>query len=269
MENTIITLDGKFWDKNDLISKMYDDEFYYGYLASAVLSSSSLKDLLKSPKVYYNSLIRENDNDSQALRDGHLFHQSILEIDKFSENTFVDVKSKATKLYKEAVESSNGKKVYTESERLNALRLRDAFMRNDEIREMIEACDYEIPIVGEVMDMPFRGKADAVCDSFLLDLKTTTDIHSFYYSAKKWHYDIQVYLYCNLFGIDYKDFFFAVIDKQSLELGLYDCSEEFYFRGESKVAQAIETYKEYFTQHDEGIVLDKKKIYNYNIKGTL
>ena len=78
-----------------------------------------------------------------------------------------------------------------------------------------------------------------------------------------------MYIYCNLFGIDYKDFFFVVIDKQSLELGLYDCYEEFYFRGESKVAKAIETYKEYFTQHDEGIVLDKKKIYNYNIKGTL
>ncbi len=103
MENTIITLDGKFWGKDDLVSKMYDDEFYYVYLASAVLSSSSLKDLLKSPKVYYNALMRENNNDSQALRDGHLFHQSVLEIDKFSENKFEDVQSKVSKVYKGAL----------------------------------------------------------------------------------------------------------------------------------------------------------------------
>ena len=39
-------LDGTVGDKTELLEKMNDDEFYYGYLYKAALSSSSLKILL-------------------------------------------------------------------------------------------------------------------------------------------------------------------------------------------------------------------------------
>ena len=42
----IVLLDGTVWDKTDLLDKMNDDNFYYGYLSQAALSSSSLKLLL-------------------------------------------------------------------------------------------------------------------------------------------------------------------------------------------------------------------------------
>ena len=34
----IVLLDGTVWDKTDLLDKMNDDNFYYGYLSQAALS---------------------------------------------------------------------------------------------------------------------------------------------------------------------------------------------------------------------------------------
>ncbi len=49
---TIKLLDGKIYDKNALLKKMDNDEFYYGELNKLALSSSSLKTLLASHKTY-------------------------------------------------------------------------------------------------------------------------------------------------------------------------------------------------------------------------
>ena len=52
MSNQIVTLDGKFWDKDVILKQMENDEFYYEYLGRNALSSSSVKLLNKSPKAY-------------------------------------------------------------------------------------------------------------------------------------------------------------------------------------------------------------------------
>ncbi len=43
-------LDGKFYDEKELLSKMLDDDFYYGFMHKWAFSSSSIKLLLDSPK---------------------------------------------------------------------------------------------------------------------------------------------------------------------------------------------------------------------------
>jgi hypothetical protein len=54
---------------------------------------------------------------------------------------------------------------------------------------------------------------------------------------------------CNLFvGIDYKDFVFLAVDKKSLDIAIYHCSQEFYHSGEQKVEAALEVYDTYFLQ---------------------
>ena len=124
-------------------------------------------------------------------------------------------------------------------------------------------CEFEVPVLGEVLGMPFRGKADILGNNRICDIKTTSDIKGFPYAAKKYGYDVQVFLYCNLFNIDYKDFKFLVVDKGSLDIGIWDVSEQFYFQGKQKVELGIETYKEYFHNKPE------PELNNYIIKGTL
>jgi hypothetical protein len=67
---TIKLLNNEVFNKQDILSKMMDDEFYYGYLGVNALSSSASKKLLDSPYAYYRSLTEKQTN-VQALRDGY------------------------------------------------------------------------------------------------------------------------------------------------------------------------------------------------------
>lgn len=254
----ITLLDGKQYDKAELLKRMEDDSFYYGELNKLALSSSSLKTLLSSPKTYKFSL-EYGSAESQALRDGWLFHTAILEPNVFEAQTFIDVQSKNTKAFREA--KSENPRVFTSKERKDAERLADAFLRNEHAKELIRNSEFEVPAIDNVMDMPFRGKADVLGKDRIVDLKTTTDIKGFSYSANKYGYDVQCYLYCNLFGKSHKEFYFLVLDKGSLDIGIFNCSEEFYFRGEEKVEKALDLYNKFFI---EGADLD-----NYCLTGEL
>jgi hypothetical protein len=59
-----------------------------------------------------------------------------------------------------------------------------------------------------------------------------------------------MYLYCQLFQKQYFDFKFIVIDKGSGDIGIFDCSEEFYLQGKEKVTFALQRYREYFENKD-------------------
>lgn len=255
----ITLLDQKDYKKNDLLNKMQDDEFYYGELNKIALSSSSIKLLYDSPKKYYY-VTKYGNTSTQGLRDGWLLHCLLLEPEKFDEQIFVDVQSKNTKKYKEAVEEHGT--VYTAKEKSDAERLADAVLKNEQALRLLSNAQYEVPIIGDVMGMPFRGKADILSKNGICDIKTTSDIKAFPYSAKKYGYDIQVYLYCKLFGVQYFDFKFLVIDKGTLDIGIWDVSEEFYLSGEQKVAKGIDTYMTYFLK-------EEAEVNDYVITGTL
>jgi hypothetical protein len=109
--------------------------------------------------------------------------------------------------------------------------------------------------------LPFRAKADIYADGFLADLKTTTDLRAFPYSAKKYGYDVQAFIYTRLFGVPIDKFFFVAIDKASLDIGIYSVSPEFVAEGERKTMEAIELYKQFFILGED---LD-----SYTVVGTL
>ena len=100
--NPFVLLDGSQWSHSELLERMQEDDFYYGYLGKASLSSSSVKLLNQSPKAYQSYLHRGSE-ESSALTNGKLVHMLILEPHKVQDSfEIVDVKSKATKIFKEA-----------------------------------------------------------------------------------------------------------------------------------------------------------------------
>ena len=251
-------LNGEKWDEQELLAKMDDDSFYYGHLGKHALSSSSIKLLQSSPKKYHY-VTQYGNEESQALRDGWLFHTSILEPDVFNSQIFVDVQSKNTKKYKEAL-AEHGK-VFTMKEKSDAERLADAFLKNEQALQLITDCEFEVPAVGEIDGLPFRGKADVLGKHGIVDLKSTTDIRAFPYSAKKYGYDIQVYIYCELFNVPYTEFQFIALDKGTLDIAIYDVSEDFYLEGERKTLEAIDRYRMFF--------IDNADLNSYTLRGTL
>ena len=253
----ITTFDNKQWQYIDIIERMYDDEFYYGYLGSNALSSSSAKKLLQSPKAYLKSL--NVNQDAQPLRDGRLVHLSVLEPHKIKDLTIVEG-SKATKGFKEAVLDLGSANVYTRSEFNNANKIADAVLKCSEVTSLLQGAEFEVPQAKMIDGLPFRGKADILKDNVIIDLKTTSDIAKFRWSAKHFSYDLQAALYLKMFEAD--EFIFVVVDKDSKDIMICDCSDEFINNGLVKLDRAIEQYKYFF--QDEIPNLD-----NYVIHETL
>jgi hypothetical protein len=253
----ITTFDNKQWTKEELLANMQDDSFYYGYLGQNALSSSSIKTLVNSPKTYYFTT-KYGSGETQALRDGKLFHTMILEPEKLNDMIFVDAATKASKEYKLAKET--GKEVYTKNEKKAAERLCDALLRNEAVKQYLTKAEYEVPQIAMIDGIPIRAKADIIKGNTIIDLKTTTGIKDFRYSADKYSYDLQAWLYREMFGVD--NFIFIAIDKGSLDIAIFECSDEFYEKGKQKFEQGISNYKYFFQTND--VDLDQ-----YVLRGVL
>ena len=256
--DTIELLNGELFRQDEILELMKSDDFYYGYLGKAALSSSSIKLLLDSPKKY-KYVTEYGSQESNALDAGWLFHTAILEPDVFEKQIFVDVQSKNSKAYKLAKEEHG--KVFTMKQKNDAERLADAFLRNEHALQLITNCEFEVPAIKMIHGYAFRCKADVLDSYRIVDLKTTSDLKAFPYAARKYGYDVQVYLYSELFNKSYEEFKFIAIDKGSLDIGIYDCSEAFYNSGKEKVTKAIETFETFF--------INGADIDSYCIKGTL
>lgn len=252
LHQPFVLLDGSQWEHSELLERMSDDEFYYGYLGKASLSSSSVKLLNQSPKAYQRYLDNGSES-SSALTNGKLLHMLILEPNKVQESfEVVDVKSKLTKAFKDAEIANPGKLVITGDEFRNAQNMMNSLMNCKRVEDIIMQCKYEIPGFGYVAGMPFRAKADMIhSDGSIYDLKTTSDIEGFRYSAKKYGYASQAYIYGKIFGVHYLNFYFIVIDKTTQDVGIYSISEEFYKLGEQLVKNATKTYREYFIENKD------------------
>jgi hypothetical protein len=253
----ITTFDGVQHDEHELLEQMLDDDFYYGYLGEQALSSSNLKLLLSSPKQYV-ARMEGGDESTQALRDGKLFHWRVLEPHKFDELHVVEVASRATKTFKAAAEEFG--EVYTRTEVDNAALLADVLLANDEARSYLEDAEFEVPAIKMIEGLAFRGKADIKKGKQIIDVKTTTEIGKFPYSAMKYSYDLQAALYLELFP-DAEEFIFLCIDKKTQEIAIYECSQEFIDSGMSKLYSGIDKYK-YFFQGDVDV-------HQYVYHGTL
>ena len=240
---TIRLLDGTEWQIEELINKMYDNVFYYGYLGVNALSSSSCKKLCDSVEEY---LFEDNkfSPDIKPLRDGRLFHVTILEADKMKDYyDFIDVPTRRSKDFKQLKRVSK-KEVMTEKERLWAEDLKTHILKHSRANKLITNGEPEVPNINYVFGLPFRGKADLLCQDRVVDIKTTCDIDNWEYNKYFYGYDIQAYLYKELFDKD--TFEFVVIDKRTKKVITDEASLDFLRSGERKVERAVKNYVRYF-----------------------
>jgi hypothetical protein len=233
-----------------VIEMLKDDANYYGEFGRSFLSNSDIGTLLNNPADF--GIKREDD---KALAQGRLFHQLLLEPEKAEGVIHVDVSTRTTKAYKEALESHGVSFLLLTSEVEEIMALAARMVANIAFYDAIydSGNAYEVPAIGEIQGQMFKGKSDIVGTEFLIDLKTTSDIMSFKYSAKKYNYDSQAYIYGQLFG---KPLVFYVIDKATMQLGIFTPTDEFIAGGKEKVRRAIEVYRNYFAEGHPGRIED-------------
>lgn len=217
------------------IEKLRDDEHYYGDFGKKFLSNSDIKTLLDNPLEYGKPSER-----IPAFLVGGYFHTAILEPDKLKNFRIIEATTRNTKKYKEL---SDGEMCLLQHEADKTEELVDTVLANDYARALIRPVDfeYEKPAITELCGKLWKGKADIINhdDQLVVDLKTTADLERFRYSAKKYNYDSQAYIYRELFGYD---MIFIAICKKTKKIGIFDCSDQFYESGRDKVERAVEAY---------------------------
>jgi hypothetical protein len=114
---------------------------------------------------------------------------------------------------------------------------------------------YEEAGTTTLFDLPWKGKADVVSENFVIDLKTTSSIKDFKWSANKYNYDSQAYIYQEIFGKRLK---FFVVEKETFNLAVFTCSDAFLERGYHKVKSASDNYELFFGKNK---VADPNKFY--------
>ena len=223
-----------------IIEKLKQDEHYYGDYGKQFLSNSDISILLKNPR-----LLKENKPKTSAMVIGGYFHTTILEPDKLEQFKIIKSTTRNTKQYKEM---SGGEICLLQHEVDKIELMREAVMDNKICRDLISG-DFEVPGITELFGNKWKGKADVINhdEKLIIDLKTTSDIDRFRWSASKFNYDSQAYIYSNLFGYE---MLFMVIDKETFQIGLFDCSPDFYSSGEDKVRKATDAYELFYKTDD-------------------
>ena len=224
-------------NKQEIIDRLRIDKDYYGEFGQQFLSNSNIGTLLKNPLA-----LRDQTPDNPNFKIGGYFHTAILEPEKLKSFKIIEATTRNTKKYKEI---SGGEVCLLQHEVDMIEKMVDKMMANDICRDLIQPVlgnvQYEEPGTVRLYDNIWKGKADIVNhdEKLVIDLKTTGDIDKFRWSASKFNYDSQAYIYRHLFGYD---MLFIAIDKNTHQIGLFDCSPNFYKSGKEKVEKASEVY---------------------------
>jgi hypothetical protein len=226
-----------------IIEKLRNDEHYYGEFGKKYLSNSDIGTLLKNPL-----LLGQPSKPTSAFLVGGYFHTAILEPDKLKKYRVIPSSTSNTKVYKEM---SGGELCLLQHEVDMIDVMSDKILNNKICKDLIRGnnVEYEKPGVTELEGNMWKGKADIINhdERLVIDLKTTNDIMAFSRSAWKYNYDSQAYIYSKLFGYE---MLFIVIDKNTHQIGLYDCSPDFLERGLDKVRKATEAYELFYKTKD-------------------
>ena len=226
--------------KEDILKKLTNDEHYYGDFGKKYLSASDVGVLLNNPLA-----LKQQGKKTAAFLVGGYFHTTILEPDKLKKYKVIPSTTRNTKLYKEM---SGGELCLLQHEVDAIHTMRDVVLDNEICKDLIQG-EFEQPMITKIGKYMWKGKCDVFNhkEKLVIDLKTTADINKFRQSAFRYNYDAQAYVYRKLFGYD---MLFIVIDKTTHQVGMFDCSDEFYSSGKDKVERAMEAYDLFFKTKD-------------------
>ena len=229
--------------KSDILKKLSNDTDYYGNFGKKYLSSSDVGVLLSNPLA-----LKQEQKQTAAFLVGGYFHTTILEPDKLKKFKVIPTTTRNTKLYKEM---SGGELCLLQHEVDMIEKMSEKMLSNKICDGLIRGnwVEYEKPMITKIGKYMWKGKCDVLNhdDQLVIDLKTTADINNFRRAAFRYNYDAQAYVYRKLFGYD---MLFIVIDKNTHQIGMFDCSDEFYRSGEDKVERAMEAYDLFFKSKD-------------------
>lgn len=212
------------------------------------LSSSALKAFAKSPN-HYIQYVTGTVEATQAMIFGSAFHCFVLEPDEFEKRyavaPAVDRRTKAGKeYYNKFVEASKNQTVITLPEFSQISSMAIAINEHKPAKDLLQSCTaFELDLTGQICGVKYRGIADGISDTFIMDLKTTQDSspEAFERTAYQSFYHEQAAAYQLLFGVD--RFYWIAIEKSPpYNVAVYMQSEESAIKAKHHLIQLIKEW---------------------------
>ena len=156
---------------------------------------------------------------------------------------------RATKRYKEWKAEQMGDKELITAVEHNVAKVMVKRLRNSEVVDYDtgEIVKLDRFIQGEAQqefntwigDVPVRGFLDVLGDGFITDVKTSSrSLSQFKWDVRDYNYDLQAWMYCEVFGIT--DFYWLVQTKDKpYTCGLFKATDETLANGERKFYDAV------------------------------
>lgn len=168
------------------------------YHSGPGISSSPLKEMSKTP-AHYQQYISKVKEDQKALRDGRRIHCAVLEPEEFDKRYVIEVKHTGEGSRAKNAEFRslhNGKEFCTQEEKDQAFALRDALMKDPQIKMILDNGVKEMSAYTYDADtgLLLKARPDIILSSgIIIDLKTTSDAseHEAGRSIFNWQYYFQ------------------------------------------------------------------------------
>lgn len=215
------------------------------------LSSSALKAFAKSPNHYLQYVSGEIEP-TPAMTFGSAFHCFILEADEFEDRYAVapqvDRRTKAGKeVWNAFVEGVTGREVLTQQDMGLILDMEAAIRQHEPAQKLLKGCvQFELMTDDKIAGVNFRGIADGLSSTFVLDLKTCQDAspEAFERTAYQSFYHEQAAAYQMLFGVD--RFYWIAVEKTApYNVAVYMQSQEAYLKASHRLKNLIQAWDEW------------------------
>lgn len=150
------------------------------------------------------------------------------------------LKTEALENGKTLVEYPSWKQALDMIERLKACGLHGSHLKGK----------YQVEFNTELHGVPVKGFLDCLGDDYISDSKSTMSVKKFKYSVRDFNYDIQAYIYTQVFDI--KKFYWVVQEKSKpYTPALVECSDSTLFSGEMNFFEAMRKIRRYLNEGDD------------------
>ena len=252
--------------EKQILKKLQNDEDYYGDFGKQFLSNSNIESLTTEPRQF-----QAPQKDGEAFVKGRYFHQLILEPEKAKDFLIFDTTSRGTTVYKNFIADNKIDYALLPSDALLIQEMVKSTLSNFKFYDLIKdpSAKYEVPAVGEIMGVKWKGKADILTDDYVIDLKSSGNVFKFLYNAPFYFYHTQAYIYQKLFN---RPVIFLVTgktkkidrnNKEYFDLGIFTMGSDSMGKAEQKVGEAVASYNKFYAT-DSKINID-----DYIINGTI
>ena len=252
--------------------KTFSKDTFKEYLEKKeYISSSGIKNFLKSPKFYYYEKYEKTEkDDGRHFAIGSALHELIMEPELFNSNYIVTQKfDRRTKVgkqeYNDFLEKNKNKTLINEDEMDMMNKMINNVVSNETFMSLLKDSHREMSVyvIDEETGLKLKMRPDILCinKSTIVDIKSCIDStpKSFKSSVYNYGYNISAAFYMDYVGKE--NYVFAAIEKQQpYQMGLYTLNDDMIEFGRSQYKMALKLMKwsyenNYWCDHNEFEIL--------------